>query len=48
MMFNKNIKAIVSSPVGDTDYFDIVTGVLQGDTFPLCLFILGPVYVLWM
>ena len=31
MMLYKNMKAIVRSPDGDTDFFDIVTGVLQGD-----------------
>ena len=33
MMLYKNMKVKVFSPDGDTDYFDIVTGVLQGDTF---------------
>ena len=31
MMLYKYKKVIVSSPDCDTDYFDIVTGVLQGD-----------------
>ena len=26
-----NMKAMVCSPSGDTDYFDIATGVFQGD-----------------
>ena len=32
MMLHKNMKVKVSSPDGDRDYFDIVAGVLQGDT----------------
>ena len=32
MMLYKNTKVKVHSPDGDTDYFDIVAGVLQGDT----------------
>ena len=32
MMLYKKNKVKVRSPYGDTDYFDIVTGVLQGDT----------------
>ena len=31
-MLYKNTKVKVSSSDGDTDYFDIVAGVLQGDT----------------
>ena len=30
-MLYRNTKVKVHSPDGDTDYFDIVTGVLQGD-----------------
>ena len=33
MMLYKNTKVKVHSPDGDTVYFDIVAGVLQGDTF---------------
>ena len=33
---------------GDTDYFDIVTGVLQGNTLALFLFIICLDSVLWM
>ena len=36
----------VRSPDGDTDYFDIVAGVLQGDTLALYLFIICLDYVL--
>ena len=32
MALYKNTKAIVLSTDGDTDFFDIVAGVLQGDT----------------
>ena len=32
MILYKNTKVKVSSLDGDTDFFDIVTGVLQGDT----------------
>ena len=39
-----NVK--VRSPDGDTDYFDIVAGVLQGDTLASYLFIICLVYVL--
>ena len=38
MMLNKNPKVKVHSPDGDTDFFEIVTGVLQGDTLAhICL-----------
>ena len=36
----------VRSPDGDTDYFDIVAGVLQGDTLAQYLFIICLDYVL--
>ena len=36
----------VRSPDGDTEYFDIVAGVLQGDTLAPCLFIICLGYVL--
>ena len=36
----------VRSPDGDTDYFDIVTGVMQGDTLTPYLFIICLDYVL--
>ena len=36
----------VRSPDGDTDYFDIVAGVLQGDTLAPYLFIICQDYVL--
>ena len=32
MMFYKNTKAMILSPNGNNDLFNIVTGVMQGDT----------------
>ena len=46
MMLYKNMKAMVCSPDGDTDFFYIVTGVLQGDTFVPYSFIICLDYVL--
>ena len=40
MAFYKNIKAMVRSPDEDTNFFNIVTGILQGDTLAPYLFIL--------
>ena len=34
MMLSRNTKVKVRSPDGDTDYFNIVAGVLQGDIEP--------------
>ena len=42
----RNTKVKVRSPGGDTDYFDIVAGVLQGDTLAPYLFIICLNYVL--
>ena len=42
----RNTKVKVRSPDGDTEYFDIVAGVLQGDTLPPYLFIICQDYVL--
>ena len=39
-MLYKNTKVKVHSPDGDTDYFDIVAGVLQGDTLAPYLFVI--------
>ena len=33
MKIGKNTKAMIRSPDGDTDFFDIVNGVLQEDSF---------------
>ena len=46
MMLYRNTKVKVCSPDGDTDYFDIVVGVLQGDTLAPYLFIICLDYVL--
>ena len=42
----RNTKVKVRSPDGDTEYFDIVAGVLQGDTLAPYLFIICQDYVL--
>ena len=42
------MKVKVSSLDGDTDFFNIAAGVLQGDTLAPYLFIICPDYVLWM
>ena len=39
-MLYRNTKVKLRSPDGDTDYFDIVAGVLQGDTWVPYLFII--------
>ena len=45
-MLYRNTKMKVRSPDGDTGYFDIVAGVLQGDTLAPYLFIICLDYVL--
>ena len=40
MMFYKNMKALVYSPDSNTNFFNIVTGVLQGDTLVAYMFII--------
>ena len=47
MMLYKNMKVKVCSPDTDTDYFNIVAGVLQRDTLAPYLFIICLDYVLW-
>ena len=42
----RNTKAKVRSPDRDTEYFDIIAGVLQGDTLAPYLFIICLDYVL--
>ena len=46
MILYKNTKVKVCSPDGDTDYFDTVAGVLQGDTLASYLFIICLDFVL--
>ena len=46
MMLYKNTIVNVRSPDGDTEFFDIVAGVLQGDTLAQYLFIISLDYVL--
>ena len=46
MMLYKNMKVKVLSADGDTDFFDIVAGVLQGATLALYLFIICLDYIL--
>ena len=46
MMLGKNTEVKVRSPDGDTDFFDIVAGVLQGYTLASYLFIICLDYVL--
>ena len=45
-MLYKNTKSLVRSPDGDTDFFDILAGVLQGDTLAPFLFVITLDYVL--
>ena len=46
MILYRNTKVKVRSPDGDTEYFDIVAGILQGDTLAPYLFIICLDYVL--
>ena len=46
MILYRNTKVNVRSPDGDTEYFDIVAGILQGDTLAPYLFIICLDYVL--
>ena len=48
MMLNKNTKVKVRSSDEDPDFFDIVAGVLQGDTLAPYVFIICLDYVLQM
>ena len=47
MMLYKNTKETFCFPDGDTDYFDIVAGVLWKDTLAPYLFIICLDFVLW-
>ena len=46
MILYRNTKMKVRSPDGDTEYFDIIAGVLQGHTLAPYLFIICLDYVL--
>jgi exonuclease III len=46
MMLYRNSRSMVRSPDGDTEFFDIIAGVLQGDTLAPFLFILCLDYAL--
>ena len=46
MILYRNTKVKVRSPDGDTYYFDIIEGVIQGDTLAPYLFIICLDYVL--
>ena len=46
IMLFKNMKGIIYLPDRDTDFFDIVAGILQGDTLALYLFIICLDYIL--
>ena len=46
LMLYKNNRFMVRSPDGDTPFFDITTGVLQGDTLAPFLFIICLDYIL--
>ena len=46
MILYRNTKVKIRSPDGDTEYFDIVAGVLQGDTLAPYLSIICLDYVL--
>ena len=46
MALYKNSRAIVRSPDGDTEFFTILAGVLQGDTLAPFLFIICLDYIL--
>ena len=48
MMLYKNTKAMVHSPNGNTDFFDIVTGILQENTLAPFIFTIYQDYGLEM
>ena len=47
MILYRNTKVKVRFPDGDTDYFDIVAGIQQGNTLAPYLFIICLEFVLW-
>ena len=46
MMLNNNTRSMIRSPDGDTPFFEINTGVLQGDILVLFIFIICLDYIL--
>ena len=48
IMLYKNMKTMICSPDGNTDFFNIVVGVYQGDTLLPYMFIICLVYILQM
>ena len=48
MILYKNMKAVVGLPDGNTNFFDIIAGVLLGNTFAPYLFIICQDYVLYI
>ena len=46
MILYRNTKLKLLSPDGDTDYYDILVGILQGDTLASYFFIISLEYVL--
>ena len=47
-MLHKNLKSVVDSPDGNTNFFSIVTGILQGDTLGPYMFIICLDYIFQM
>ena len=47
IMLYRNMKAMVQSPDRNTDFFDIVSGILLGHIFAPYLFIICLDYILW-
>ena len=47
IMIYKSKQVMVNSQAGDTDFINIVAGVLQGDISALYLFICCQDYVIW-
>ena len=47
MMLNKNAKEMICSRNGDIDFFDIITEIVQRDSFAPYLFIICLDYVRW-
>ena len=47
MILYKNTKAMVHSSNGNTDFFDIISGAVQGDTLAPYLLTIYLDYILW-